>query len=130
MSTYTFSDDLPDDISTAPLLISGPDSLAFDGKVFLLIHQNDGRKSAYKIRYEYHCSPFKAAILTNHVLAAGYEACFYLFDISTDTHLLSLQLSGYFGYLYIDNGLFYVADANGITCINQQGEVLWDNHQL
>jgi hypothetical protein len=128
--TYTFAASVPADISLVPLLISGPGSLPFDGQEFLLLHQDDGSTTAYEIRYEYHCSPFKAAIVEDHLLAVGHEAFFYLFNISTGKHLLSHRLSGYFGHLYLDNGLFYVADADGITCINQQGEILWDNHQL
>lgn len=127
---YTFADEIPADIPTEPLLISGANSSSFDGKEFLLLHQNDDRIIVFEIRYEYHCSPFKAAILADHVLAVGHEGFFYLFNISTGKSLLSLKLSGYFGSLYLDSHLFYVADADGITCINKQGEILWDNHQL
>lgn len=128
--TYSFVNEIPADIRTAPLLISGENSLSFDGKVFLVLYQNDGSATPYEIRYEYHCSPLKSVILADHLLAVGHEAHFYLFDISTGKSLLHLKLSGYFGYLYLDTDLFFVTDASGITCINRQGEIVWDNHQL
>lgn len=128
--TYTFEDEIPADIPTAPLLISGADSSSFDGKVFLLVYQNNDCVAVYEIRYECHCGPFKVAIQVDNVLAVGHEAHFYLFDISAGKPLLNLKLSGYFGYLYLNNNLLYIADADGITCINKQGEIRWDNHQL
>lgn len=128
--TYTFAAERPADMATAPVLISGAASLSFHGKEFLLLHQDDGNTTVYEIRYEYHCSPFKSVLLADYVLGVGHEAHFYLFDISTGCHLLSRQLSGYFGNLHLDNNLFYVADANGITCISKQGAILWNNDQL
>lgn len=41
MMTYTFTDTLPDDIHTTPLLISGVNSLAFEGIKFLWVHTGD-----------------------------------------------------------------------------------------
>jgi hypothetical protein len=128
--TYTFVNNLPDYIHTDPVLISGKDSLQFHEKEFLLLHQNDGLGALYEIRYEQHCSPFKQVIVSDHILAVGHEEYFYLFDQPSCKNLLRLKLSGYFGHLYTNNNHFYVSDANGITCINQQGKICWNNNGL
>lgn len=112
------------------MLISGKTSLEFNRKQFLSLTYEDGSLDMYEIRYAYHCSPFKHAEVQNTILLVGHEEHCYFFDIGTNTQLTVLQLSGYFGHMYVDNELIYVADAHGLYCLNQVGTLLWSNGAL
>lgn len=125
----TFTDKLPDNLYSESILISGAESLHFDKQEYLIIIQNNDER-CYEIRYEYHCSPFKQAMIIDSVLAVGYEENFYLFDLVTNRNLLNLKMEWYFGHLYFDNDLFYVADACGLYCINKNACILWQNSKL
>lgn len=128
--TYTFTDQLPTDADIVPMVISGTNSMPLNGKAYLKIQQNNDQISWYEIRYTHHCSPFKAVIVTDNILAAGHEEHFYLFDLSTSTPLLCLKMSGYFGALYINQHHFYVSDADALYCIDKAGNLIWQNDAL
>ena len=121
--TFDFTDKIPQDLNhQEPILISGLDTLEFGGREYLVINNNG--MSLYEIRYEYHCSPFKQAIIVDTILAVGHEENFYLFDLLTKTNILRLKMEGYFGHLYINSDNFYVADAGGLYCIDKCGTTL------
>lgn len=127
--TFDFTNEIPQDLNhQEPILISGFDTLKFGGKEYLVINNNG--TSLYEIRYEYHCSSFKQAIIVDTILAVGYEEHFYLFDLLTKTNILRLKMRGYFGHLYINSDNFYVADAGGLYCIDKYGITHWQNNSL
>ena len=86
--------------------------------------------SVFEIRYEYHCSSFKEALIVDTILAVGHEEHFYLFDLTTNTNILRLKMNGYFGHLYLNDNYFYVADAGGLYCIDKFGKTRWENSNL
>lgn len=36
-------------------------------------------------------------------------------------------MKGYFGHLYVENNLCYVADVSGLYAIELKGDILWEN---
>lgn len=125
-----FIEEIPEYYSESTVLISGESSIEFNGKQFFSITKENGNLTIYEIRYEYHCSPFKQIEMLNNVIVVGYEEHCYLFEIDNNILLASLKLSGYFGHIYIKNDFIYVADANGLYCLNQDGTELWSNVNL
>ena len=123
----SFSDVIPSVIIKPPILISGRQSLKYHNMSFLI---DEISAIAYQINYEFHCSPFKQALYIHELLAVGFEENFYLFNLSNQGNLLNLQLSGYFGQFYFEEDLFYIADANGLTCVNLKGDMIWKNITL
>jgi len=128
--TFVFTSILPDSVDLQPTLISGPESIHFTGKEYLIVNQNDSAKDLFEIRYEYHSSPFKQAMILKNILAVGFEEYFYLFDLFTKSNTLRLKMEGYFGHLYFNEDLFYVADSAGIYCINKNASIIWQNNNL
>jgi hypothetical protein len=126
---HKFVEKFPEEIYRNPVLISGKKSEMLPGIQYLLI-EKDGLIIPYEIRYEYHCSPFQEVIIENDILAVGFEEYFYLFDVTKNENMLSLKMDGYFGHIYFDNNLFYVADARGLHCINETGQILWQNTNI
>jgi hypothetical protein len=66
----------------------------------------------------------------DNILAVGFEENFYLFDTATKTNILNLKMEGYFGHLYFNEDLLYIADANGIHCIDKTASIIWHNNNL
>ena len=128
--TFVFTSILPDSVDLQPTLISGSDSIHFSGKEYLIVNQNDDTKYLFEIRYEYHCGPFKQAMIVSNILAIGFEQYLYLFDLVTKTNILKLKMEGYFGHLYFNEDLFYVADSAGINCISKNASIRWQNKNL
>ena len=128
--TLTFTDTRPDTSVLNPVLISGPMSIDCSGRTFIILSNKNELKGLFEIKYDIHCSSFREALLIDHLLAVGHEGYFYLFNTTTNQTILRLAMDGYFGHLYYNNELFYIADANGIHCINKSGEVLWKNSEL
>jgi outer membrane protein assembly factor BamB len=125
-----FTDNLPDNITLSPVLISGRLSAACSNQGFLTLREGATIKALYEIKYEAQGSPFREALLIDHLLAVGHEAHFYLFNLMTNETILRLDLNAYFGHLYHDHGVFYVADAHGLYCIDKNGEIFWSNEEL
>jgi hypothetical protein len=125
--TLEFTDTLPDDSPLNPVLISGSMSTCLSEHIFLTLSEENTITRLYEIRYDVHCSPFKEALLIDNLLAVGHEEHFYLFNLITNENVLRLEMNGYFGHLYYDKEDFYVADANGLHCIDKHGEILWSN---
>jgi len=108
------------------VIISGNDSLALKNIEYLVSDE----KMVYEIRYEYKTSPFNDIKFFGNKLAVGYQEYFYLIHTDENTLLLKLKLDFYFGYIYFNANYIYVADAFGIFCISQDGEVLWHTDGL
>jgi hypothetical protein len=125
-----FIENIPENHSEPPILISGEASIDFNGKQFLSLTKENGRFTIYEIRYEYHGSPFKQAEILNNILVVGHDEYCYLFDIGTKRQLKVLRLSGYFGHIYLEDEFIYVADAYGIYCLSKNGTKLWSNNEL
>jgi len=125
--TVEFIDDIPDDTNLKPVLISGSISADYSNQKYLKLSEDDTVSGLYEIKYQGHCSPFKEALLVDNLLAVGHEEHFYLFDRETNENVLRLEMNGYFGHLYFDTGLFYVADASGLHCIDKTGSIRWSN---
>ncbi len=127
---FKFVTGLPLDFQQDPIMISPPNSFEH-GRVEYLLIENDGEPiKAFEIRFEYHCSPFKEALVVNDLLAVGHEAYFYLFDLATKTDLLTIQMDWYFGHLYFNDDLFFIASARSLYAVNQKGKLLWKNSNL
>jgi hypothetical protein len=127
--TYRFLSQLPRDFVGQAVLISGQESANLSGQEFLIVEDN-GHEYCFEIRYDNHCSPFKEACLVDSILGVGHEGHFYLIDLATNSNLLVLELYWYFGHLYLDDKLFYVADASGLHCVDRNGKVIWKNKKL
>lgn len=128
--TFVFTNILPDSINLQPILISGPDSIHFRRKEYLIVNQNDDARNLFEIKYDCHCSPFKQTMIIDKILAVGFEEYFYLFDTAIQSNILKLKMEGYFGHLYFNEDLFYVADSAGIYCINKNASIIWQNNNL
>lgn len=125
-----FIENIPEKYSNSPILISGEPSIEFNRQQLLSLTQKDGRLTIYEIKYEHHCSPFMQAEALNNIVVVGHEEHCYLFDFTNDVFLNALKLSGYFGHIYLEGESIYVADANGLCCLNQDGTKLWSNGDL
>lgn len=125
-----FTDSMPGAYRSEPVLISGPESKGYSNLIFLTLTEGHAITRVFEIKFDVHCSPFREALLIDSILAVGHEQYFYLFDITTHQNILRWAVSGYFGHLYYDHALFYVADANGLHCIDTNGEIRWCNRQL
>jgi hypothetical protein len=125
--TIQFIDDIPDDTNFKPVLISGSTSANYSNQKYLRLIDDHTAKGLYEIKYQAHCSPFEEALLVDNLLAVGHEEHFYLFNIVTNQNVLRLKMNGYFGHLYFDAELFYVADASGLHCIDKTGNIRWSN---
>ena len=128
--TLEFTDTIPNDSILNPVLISGSNSTCYSNQIFLTLIEGNTLTRLYEIKYEVHCSPFKEALLIDNLLAVGHEEHFYLFDITTNQNIVRFAVSGYFGHLYYDNELFYIADASGLHCIDRNGKIHWTNAEL
>lgn len=104
-----------------PKLISGEQSRQYSNIEYLSI-PNAG---VFGIRFEYYCSPFRQAAISNNLLLVGHEAHFYLYDLETQQNILSLEMNGYFGHFYLHDAYFYVADACDFSCIDKNGNTIW-----
>src|SRR5687768_2238483 len=122
--TYKFLPQLPSDFSGHSVLISGQESANLRRQEFLTVDINDD-KYFLEIRYEVHCSPFKEVCLLDKLLGVGHEEHFYLFDLDTKTNLLAMKIEGYFGHVYLNDKLFYVAGASGLYCFDKTGKEIW-----
>ena len=127
--TFKFLPQFPSDSPGQSVLISGQESTNLKRQEFLTIDDN-GLEYVLEIRYEVHCSPFKEVCLLDRLLSVGHEDHFYLFDLETNTNLLSIKLDGYFGHLYLKDKLFYVAGASELYCVNNRGKMIWKNVNL
>ena len=121
--TVEFIDAIPGDLNLNPVLISGSISADYPNHTYLKFSKDECVTSLYEIKYQAHCSPFKQALLADNLLAVGHEEHFYLFDNVTNESVLRLEMNGYFGHLYFDDGLFYVADASGLHCVDKTGDI-------
>jgi hypothetical protein len=128
--TLEFKDIIPDDTKLHPILISGSISTSYSKQIFLILSEENTITRLYEIKYEVHCSPFKETLLIDNLLAVGHEKYFYLFNLVTNENILKLEMNGFFGHLYYDKGVFYIADANGLHSINKNGEIHWSNVAL
>jgi hypothetical protein len=126
---FSFSATIPNDLNSDPILISGSDSFNLSQEEYLIIG-TDGNISVFKIKYAFHCSPFKQAQISGNFLIVGHENYFYVFGLLNRINVLRMEMSGYFGHLYVENNLCYVADANGLYCIELKGNILWENSNL
>ena len=127
---FDFTDKAPSELNVQPIIISGDESLNSINREYLIVTDKEGAKNLYEIRYKYHCSPFKQAIIVDNVLAVGLEEYFYLFNLITNENLIRLKMHGYFGHLYFDNDLFYIADAGGLYCMDKKASIIWQNNSL
>ena len=129
---YIFTEEFPNDLSFNSILISGNNSVELNGIEYLIIKKEDNKniEKIFEIRYEYSCSPFKEAIITDNILAVGHQDNFYIFDLTRQENILTLDLNGYFGHLYIHEDNFYVAHAYGIYCMDKNGNIKWNNNNL
>lgn len=128
--TLEFTDTIPNDSTLNPVLISGSKSTCYTNQQFLRLIEGNTLTSLYEIKYDVHCSPFKEALLIDNLLAVGHEEHFYLFDIKTNQNIVRFAVSGYFGHLYYEKELFYIADACSLHCIDRDGKIRWTNAEL
>lgn len=125
-----FIEDIPENYPESPILISGKPSIYFNRRQFLSLTKQNGKLTIYEIRYEYHGSPFRQIEFLKNTLVVGHEEHCYLFDIHTNSEIKILKLSGYFGKIYLEDECIYIADANGLFCLNMDGTERWSNGNL
>lgn len=125
---FTFYPDLPAEVEDAEV-ISGEAPFHFSRSEYLVVEDNE-EKRAFKIVYGGHCSPFREAVISENLLLVGHEEHFYLYDLKAKNSLLVLEMNGYFGHLYIDKQHFFVADAEGLFCIERNGSIVWHSKNL
>lgn len=128
---FNFQPDIPEDYDSDQIrLISGELSLQFLNTAFLVCRDKMGIHNVFRINFEYRCSPFMEAIIAGNLIAVGHEANFYLYNMEKNTTLAVLKADGYFGHLYLHDEHFYIADATGITCMDDTGKIVWMNNNL
>ena len=125
-----FLDHIPESFKATPILISGSSSIQFNETQYLSLIDNGKLVNVFEIRYECHYSPFKQIEVLKNIILVGFEEHFYMFDMTTNTNITTLKLSGYFGYMYLDHKQIYVADADGISCLSIDGDIIWANTTL
>jgi hypothetical protein len=116
--SYHFTDDPP--TGADPVLLAG--GRHHPVRVYLV---GAPGQPVFELRSPHHCSPFREAAVAGNLLAVGWEQDFCLYDLAAGRRLLEECLNGYFGHLYVEGGLFYVASAEEITCVAPSGEILW-----
>ena len=128
---FTFTDAVPRHLDVAAtILISGDELFSATERKYLVATRDEGIEHVYEIRYQYDSGSFRDAMITDDILVVGFGEYFYLFDLAANVNLIRLKMYWYFGYLYHNNKLFFVADARGIHCINTKGSIVWQNDQL
>jgi hypothetical protein len=127
---FEFLQTVPAEFHGPVRLISGAGSSSFSGIEYVITAKNESEISIFEIRYEYHCSPFKGAMIEDNVLAVGHEEFFYLYDLKNDTTLATIKMDGYFCHLYFNNDLFYVTSAGSVYCIDKEGHEIWLNSNV
>jgi len=125
-----FINSIPKNYKGSTILISGESSIYLNKRQFLSLSDGGKILNIYEIKYEYQCSPFKQTQILKNIIAIGHEEHFYLFDIINSIQITVLKLSGYFGEIYLNDGLIYIADANGLHCVKQNGTLIWTNNEL
>lgn len=126
---YHFVDQIPLDLKIEPIVISGSNQLGLQTEYLVLCDEYDF-KTVFEIKYEYHCSPFKQAEKIDSILLIGHEEYFYLIDLKLNSILCLIKMAGYFGYIYIDSDLIYVADSCDLYCVDKIGQINWKTSNL
>jgi outer membrane protein assembly factor BamB len=128
--TFNFIDKELYHITSNPVLITGKESLNFSNRQLVeYITDNEGT-FIFEIRYEYSCGPFREILSLDNLLLIGCQQNFYIVNLERNETILNLKVEGYFGSIYIDNEIIYVADACGVYSINRDGEIIWHNDNL
>jgi hypothetical protein len=125
-----FTNKIPTGHTESAILISGKESVNEKGQEFLLLKQNDKIQKVFEIKYTTYGGPYKEAVVFNNLLIVGHYQFVYIYDLLQNNGILRMEVSGYFGHIYIDGDKFYISDASGIYCFNGTGRVVWRNTQL
>jgi len=127
---FKFTTDIPAGYTKMIPVISGADSILFNGYEYVVLQSDTDTITVFEIRYEYHCSSFKQIEMLDNMLAVGHEEHFYLYNLNSNQLTFKYKASGYFGHLYVNDHIFYVADASGIVAIDKEGNIVWANDDL
>ncbi len=128
---YTFVSTVPEEKKQYPIVISGLESLNLKKREYLISDDLEfGGEEVFEIRYEHSANALKDARIVHHLLAVGHGEYFYLFNMVDKVNILCLKMRGYFGHLYVEEGLLYVTDADGVYCIDQQASLVWHQTNL
>ncbi|MFL9837519.1 hypothetical protein ABS768_08425 [Flavobacterium sp. ST-75] len=122
---YNFQPSVPRDFNKQPVLISGEESLKFSNTEYLVINDE-----VFEIRFRYFVGPFKEVVVTENLIAVGYQDNFYLYNKIDKTTLLVIPLKGYFSSLHFHEQRFYVSDMEFLYCIEKSGKLLWQSNSL
>ncbi len=125
---YTFSDNTAG-MTQEPIIISSEAKSHFLRCEYLLLYL-EVESYVFEIRYDVKCSPFKEVLLSGKTLAIGHEQNCYLFDLGEKKQLLTLAMSGYFGHILNNDGVFYIANENQLTAVTESGKILWISEVL
>lgn len=127
--TFSFAPALPRDYNGTYPVISGENSLNNPHSEYLVAREDD-KVQAFEIKHQAHGLPFKQAMIIDNLLLVGYQEHFYLYNLSIEKNIVSIEMAGYFSQFYLHLNLIYVADAEGLWCINYSGNVVWKNENL
>ena len=95
----------------------------------LTIYKNGHPLTKLKLHY-YYASGKSEAIKFQRFVAVGLSGFFYLYDLSTETFTLFIDLNGYFGEFKISEEHLLVAYNSGIYCLTKYGQIKWHNSNL
>jgi hypothetical protein len=128
--TFNFIDKEPYHVTPNSLLITGKESLNFNNLQLVEYVADNDEIFIFEIRYDHSCGPFREIVLLDNLLLIGYQEHFYIVNLDTMETILNLKVEGYFGSIYVDNKIIYMADAFGVYGIHRDGKIIWHNNNL
>ena len=96
----------------------------------LTIYKKGTLLAKLELRYYYSSSSKAEAIKFYRFVAVGVSGFFYLYDLSTATFILFVDLNGYFDEFKISEEHLLVAYNSGIYCLTKYGQIKWHNSNI
>ena len=96
----------------------------------LTIYEKGKSLTKLELRYYYSSSSKAEAIKFYRFVAVGLSGFFYLYDLSTQTFILFIDLNGYFDEFKISEEHLFVAYNSGIYCLTKYGQIKWHNSNV
>ena len=127
---FSFRDHLPDCAHLSPVIISGHESYELPYKEFILQHEGEQINGIYEIRYLTSGGPYKDVIEFGNFLVVGHYQFVYFYDLVNCFNTIRLEVDGYFGHIYINDEVLYIADSGCLRCYNKNGKLVWCNTNL
>ena len=91
----------------------------------LTIYKNENPITTVDLRYTYSCSSKKEAMKFFNFIAVGLSGFLYLYDLTSKSVVLFIDLNGYFSGFSISNEHLLIAHNRGIYCLTKYGQIKW-----